>query len=370
MEDKKPSKNILDEIFDKAESTPNPQRPRFEYPPEDELPAPSPVENSSSLSPLSSGSGAKNGLFPASPPGGPGAKSGPPGNGSKLLPYVCLVMGAALLVAAVCLFQMVGMNRQLDELEEMVTNLDSVNQRLEEENDYLTRQNELLNGRVIQVKEDSARLEKELNSSHRSWNDLVIRGRLENMLNALEQFISAGDWLMSSALIEYYDFNFNEHSIGFIPGSLLPSQAARYLELREEVFDKAGCMVMESYTTTEDWSEYTERPYIGDNIFADEDLEAAWALLGVLQYYPSAPANAARQLAEFFQPGSEHIKRLTGGAFQPSTVELFEQIKADLIAQDLLRENEDGTVNIVIRYGEHSDMAAIPMGNVSRETHR
>ena len=63
-------------------------------------------------------------------------------------------------------------------------------------------------------------------------------------------------------------------------------------------------------------------------------------------------SNAAQLLVEFCHPEHQYLKELEGGAFQPSTIELFEQVRADLLAQGFLEENPDGTLSAVSRSEE------------------
>lgn len=277
--------------------------------------------------------------------------------------YLAILFGAAFLMLLLAYFVQQRNNATVqDDLRSITASrqelLEDI-QRLEEEKESLQQEQNVLKLLVEQLKDEKENAVLAHEHTLSSVNNILICAKNDNILNWLERFNDAGDWLMSGTLIQYYDSCFNEHNANFISRNLLPSQAARYLELREEVFDKAGCMVMESFYITKDESEYTERPYIGEGIFEDEDVEAARAFLIVLENYPSLPSNAAWQFAELFQTDSENARRLTGGTFNSFTVELFEQVRTDLLEREFLRENEDGTISTVTLYGEVDESGAL-----------
>lgn len=335
-----PEIDTLNEIMDRA-------MPNIPDPPEEELfdTQDTPIEAHAKPSDVSRetfGADETMSEKPAAPPPGTSKRS-------SVYVYLAVLFGAAFLMLLLAYFVQQRNNATVqNELRSTTASrqelLEDI-QRLEAENETLQQDKNVLDLRLEQVKEEKDKAVQAHELALRFENDIMARAEKDNLLNLLERFNDAGDWLMSGALIQRYDFYFNEHNKDFVSDNLFPSQTARYLELREEVFDKAGCMVMENFTTEEDWSKYTERPYIGENIFEKEDLEAARAFLTVLELYPSVPSTTAWQFAELFQPGSENLERLTGSeAFKPFTVELFEQVRTDLIDQYFLGENADGTI--------------------------
>ena len=268
---------------------------------------------------------------------------------SSVYVYLAVLFGAAFLMLLLAYFVQQRNNDAVqDDLELLTASrqelLDNI-KTLEEENESLRQNNELLNLRLAQVKEEREALKERMDETYYSSSEQQIRVEANNLLNYLERFTNAGDWLMSGTLIEQYDPLFNEHNEYFIPGRLLPSQAARYLELREEVYDRGRCMAVERTYPTEDQSEYTERPFVREDAFDQQDRDAAMALMIILSNYPILPGNSAVSLVRYFQPGSGNPERLNAGAFEPSTVELFQQVRADLIQEGFLEEGEDGSLN-------------------------
>lgn len=343
MEEKGLSQDILGEIFDKAESVPSPQRPRFEYPPQDESPGPPPVKDSPS---------------PAPPPNGPTEKSRPSDGGTRLLPYVCMIMGTALLAMAVCLFLMVGMNGRLDALEEAVAGLDSVDQQLAEENDRLEEENAALQ-KDINLYQCSTTQAREQYKNERLANAEYqeqlhqTRSQLANtiILGYLERFINEGDYLMAACVVEECDQYFNENNWVQLEIDALPTQVTRYMELRDWLFDNTYIAMYEYPSDNGSAAERTERPVIAASTtnVSDETRAicvAARNLWGIIWYYSESRStdyfyDTAIQTAIFCHPERGNSEQLYSKAFQPSTIALFEQIKADLMDQGLLVEQDD-----------------------------
>lgn len=186
-----------------------------------------------------------------------------------------------------------------------------------------------------------------------------------NTLAWLERFCAEGDWLMAAAVVEADDFYFNEKNSDYARNwsqdrEPTPVQAAWYLALREEVFDNAGCMTVESWQTSDDGSGYTERPYIdlASGRYDEETVNAAKNLWVIISSYsadlaknvPSAFSFVMDKVMEFYTDGD--IDRLNSGDFQSSTVELFAQITQDLIDQGMITiigtgvDTQDGTIHI------------------------
>lgn len=328
MDENNAPQDFFQEIFRSSQEPPPPrERPQFDDPPEDGPP-------------------------PAPPSGGRGEKAA---GSAKLLPWLlCLVLGAALLVIGVCMLRVSELSGHLELLDEV--------RRLEQENESLKTQKNVLSDHLEQVKEEREAFRLRNDRAYDELSSVLFTMRLrstaENALNHLERFVNAEDWLMAATLVENYDPLFNEHSEFFTFGSALPSQTARYLELRQEVFDRGRCMNVEWREGAQDGREYTERPFVQEDAFDKQDRNAANALRIVLSNYPILPEDSASTFAFYFQPGSEVLEGLRGGAFQPSTAELLEQIRADLIAAGALVE-ENGVLTVpgsgatdVVVYGQ------------------
>lgn len=327
MDENRSPQDILNEIFEKSgEPTPPPQRPTFEYPSEDD--------------PL-----------PPSSSGGSGDKSREAGGtAQKLLPWLCLMLGAALLVMAVCILRVSKLSGQLDLLDDI--------QRLEQENGSLEAQKNVLSDHLAQVKEEREALRHQ-NDQH--YYELAgeltdIRGRssMNNVLDHLERFVDTRDWLMAGIIVERYDWYFLDSSNFVFGVDALPSQTARYLELRKKVLEQ-DIMILEQIPVTdgvpdpaEETREYFEEPKLQDLLYAEEDCQTAIQLAAILSYYPTIPGYAASYFISSF-PDSGSLERLNSGAFQPSTLELLEQVKADLSAGGYLAEEADGTFRAISR---------------------
>lgn len=317
MDKNKSPQDFLNEIFEKSRtSAPPVPPPRFE-PPEDYLPPPAP------------------------PAGGPGEKAG---RLAKLLPWLlCLALGAVLLLG-VCLLQLAQANRRLDELGEE-------HAALQEERDALER-------RLTQEQARGTELEQ---TSGQYWDDYLMQlswNDHSNLLDCLEQFVGADDYLMAAVMIRDTDVLFNRHHSGWNNKYLTPSQERRYLALREQALTSGtGLRVLQciswpaipgepaGHTGGESWKgDYTEEVAILEGAFSPEELNAAETLCSIFRSYTIDPCHAAQAIAEAFGPDSPAAGRLTGGAFTPSTVERFEQIKAALVEDGLLWEGEDGAL--------------------------
>ena len=329
MDEKKPPADILDEIMSRSEKplpSPVSYPPKFDPPPPEDTPPPAPEEKKPPLA-------------------------------ERLLPWLCALLGGAVLTALLLGVQLVSVNARLDGLQGALEEIDALKEDKAKLADTIAGQAEQLTRR----ESDYQQMAQNWRMVLEEYSHLTYRGLHQNALTYLERFNRAGDWLMSGALVEGIDPYFNQHNnqYNLLSQYVLPSQGSRYLELREEVFQRGGCMVLEGWYTEKDGN-YTERPYIGEGSFEEADLKAAKSLLASILYYPTDPDIAAAFFAEQFQPDRGRLERLTAGAFQPSTVELFEQVRADLLAQGFLEEEPDGTLNAVSRGEGRRGPADVP----------
>lgn len=166
---------------------------------------------------------------------------------------------------------------------------------------------------------------------------------LSDTLGWLERFCAEGDWLMA-AVVETEDLRFNENNRDHgqaLPGlEPSPLQVSRYLELREQVYDYSGVMIVE--TVTPEGQDSTERPYINPTTsrYEEETIAAAKALWEIFHQYSRQDVLTAQQIEKL---DSDTLERLNGRAFRDSTRAAFRQIVDDLIENGALTENEDGT---------------------------
>lgn len=270
---------------------------------------------------------------------------------SSVYVYLAILFGAAFLMLLLAYFVQQRNNETvLDDLRSTTASrqelLEDI-QRLEEENETLRAEQKETTDKLLR-----ANMSLEESSSHYGEMTDLLTGQRDRatVLAYLERFHREGDSLMSAIIVEECDKLFNKHNKDFEPEDdsidtfTFPISAPRYMELREAIFDTAGCMTVEQFTITEDWSEYTERPYINaPSLYDDETVETARALWDIFFSYPYAPGLTTDLIMDFYQ--TDNLERLNSGAFQPSTVALLEQIEADLIAHGWLKKNEDGTVN-------------------------
>lgn len=206
---------------------------------------------------------------------------------------------------------------------------------------------------------------------------------LSDTLSWLERFCAEKDWLMAAVIVQECDPYLNEHNRDYSPITywnasdptpgldLDPVQAQRYLELREQVFDNAGFMKMESWTTGPEDQAYTERPYIepsagrydGDTVSIAQSL---WAVLGGRSQY--SYSGAASRIAEICND-DEALGRLNSRAFQPSTVRLFDEIVDLFIDSGALVREEGGalTPTVAVLPANITPFGSgLPMNNVIR----
>ncbi|MDE6261674.1 MAG: hypothetical protein K2M42_12630, partial [Oscillospiraceae bacterium] len=165
---------------------------------------------------------------PAPPSDEPTEKTGPEG-GTKILPWLCVGLGAALLILGVCLLQLMRMNHRLDDLQqavEAVRSMDSLREKIEQ-----------LQKQLDQAELDSSHLLPELENLLQKQNTLAIRKWQSDYLFYIRQFIDNGDYSMAALVAglsaERY---FNPANIASIPTN--PAQAEQYQEYRQELIDR------------------------------------------------------------------------------------------------------------------------------------
>ena len=169
-------------------------------------------------------------------------------------------------------------------------------------------------------------------------------------LSFLERFCAGEDWLMAACVVEDCDKLFNRHDPKNT-GIGLPPAAVEdwYFRLREQTLDEAGSLVVEQFGNEPEDENYTEQVYIlaEHSRYGPEAVAAArklWIILEPYSYrdYPAA----AIELEKFCNSDPQYQGMLESGAFQPDTVELFQQIKDELKQSGLIAEDEDGTIKL------------------------
>lgn len=276
---------------------------------------------------------------------------------SSVYIYLVVLFGAAFLMLLLAYF--VQQRNNAAELDNLRSTTTASREELLDQIEALEVEKEQLNA-AIQKSENALEEEKQQRlfavEQAEMHSDASSRRFLEleraNTLAWLERFCTEGDWLMAAVVVESDDYFFNEKNRDYERNwaggrEAAPVQAAWYLALREEVFDNAGCMVVEGWQSSDDGSDYTERPYIQPSAsrYDEETVNTAqnlWVIISSYSYSTTDPAIdipptlpfLLEKVMEFYTNGS--IERLNSGAFQPSTVEVLEQITQDLTEQGLL----------------------------------
>lgn len=291
-------------------------------------------------------------------------------NRSAAYVYLLILFGAAFFMLLLAYF--IQQRNSETTISDLKTTMNLSREELMDEIRALEEEKEQLNA-AIQESESALKEEKqqreiaedltEINSA-RAGRCFVELERV-NTLVWLERFCTEGDWLMAAALVESDDYFLNEknrdYERNWAEGREATSvQSARYLALREKVFDNSDCMIVVSWQTSDDGSDYTERPYIdpASGRYDEETVNTAKNLWTIISSYSTWSVNdilpyssfVMEKVMEFYTDGD--IERLNSGDFQPSTVELFAQIVQDLIDQGMITiigtgvDTEDGTIHL------------------------
>lgn len=322
--------DLLGEIFDKAErSTPPPQRPRFEYPPEDDPALSSPADSILPLPPLSSAN----------------ADKGEPSIGAKLLPWLCMVLGAALLVLGVCLLHLVRMNHRLDELQQTIEDIQAVD-GLREENQQLQQNLEELQKLLDQTEMPNDRLTQASDDDTTRQMILSYQKRRAECLFYIGQFINNKDYPMAAlAVVLYAEMYFGRISIDGQPVPVNQAELAQYQAYRKELADKGyiklkNGAIIDSSPTIPSFAEQWE-PSKNHDMAA---LGILWCALHA--HFIQENDNAASQFLCSFplaNPVSGYQDRMNRLA-SDFTLEQFQLMKDELVELDALRIQPDGTM--------------------------
>ena len=335
MDEKKPPADILDEIMNRSEKplpSPVSYPPKFDPPPPEDTPPPPPAAEKPSMT-------------------------------ERLLPWLGVLLGGAVLAALVLGFQLFSVNARLDGLQASIEEIRTVDE-LREENEKLEKENQAVESARKEAEARAEEAEQYVDYLGQQVEWVGMDREKGQMLAWLERFVREGDYLMAAVGIEsynqWYDWNWITPPLGGQPP--LPGQQARYRELRQEVLDRSDYLIAEpNPRATEDnpmlWISLAE------DKFGPGEQAAATRLWAILWYSTSYLNHAAYDMAHFY--GDEELMAaLENGAFRPSTLTLLEQLKDDLIRRGRLEEDEDGTVHEVVLYGDRNDLAMVPLGKL------
>ena len=335
MDEKKPPADILDEIMSRSEK-----------------PLPSPVSYPPKFDPPS----------PAdSPPPPPAAKKSP--LAERLLPWLGVLLGGAVLAALLLGLQLFSVNARLDGLQANLEGIQAMDE-LTRENDRLrtavqaavAAQQELLDGQD-ELRQRRDALEQRRNELENQCFIANWSHRRAAALSLLERFCAQGEWLMAACMVEDCDAMFNPRNQSYGPAAPLPAaMSERYLQLREDVMEQSKLLVVaRTALNPGDPDHYFEQVDIYPASTAPYDqkaVEAAIRLWPILKAYGQGDSDWAAVLL-----GEEQRYRAEledSGAFQPDTVELFRQMLDDLSQLGLIQEHEDGTVTATGRAADGS----------------
>lgn len=286
--------------------------------------------------------------------------------------YLAILFGAAFLMLLLAYFIQQRNNAAvLDDLrlasasrEELMTSIKD----LEEANHDLAKDNGLLKYERGHYQELYEKARDTRDGLSDQLQHIQVQFNAAVILGYLERFCGEKDYLMAAVVVEQCDQYFNEHHKFYgHPADNAPIPAAmvsRYFHLREDVvMEKAQCMVTEQYYG-QDQESYTEEVRIvpSANRYSEEAVAAARTLWSIFWMYSDSVEISAWKMAQFCAPGSDDLYQLNSRAFQPSTRELFEEVKADLLAQGALTEVDgvlkpvlNGQVVDNILYGDPDD---------------
>ncbi len=321
MDQEKNPVDLLDEILNRGQEEPRPSSypPKFDPPlPENEPPPPE------QKAPLR----------------------------ERAVPWLCGLLGGAAVTGLLCAVLLTSLNQRLDQLGAAVDEIQAV--------DELRKENERLRTSIrslVTTQQDmlSSQREQEQIAQQRQqrYSELLNHTGRQTLLLYLERFCAQGEWLVAACAVENRDYIFAPYVFSFGSTVSLNAMTKRYFQLREDVFEQSKLLALERIDIDEEqyFQQATLTPDTGP--YDPKAVEAAMELWPIFCVYGEGRhSNAAQLLAEFCHPEHQYLKELEGGAFQPSTIELFEQVRADLLAQGFLEENPDGTLSAVSRSEE------------------
>lgn len=270
---------------------------------------------------------------------------------SSVYVYLAVLFGAAFLMLLLAYFVQQRNNATaMDDLRTTSTAsrqelLEQI-QELEEKRDWLQNAYDLQRERNDRVDEQIEDLQER---SDQYWEALIrMTTWYDNdyTLDCLERFVRDRDYLMAATIVFTQDGMFDRNTAAYSSSSawdyLTPANEERYLELREELSRKSGLMTL---TREGDGSGYPPGlPRIIPGAFTEEELDAASSLWAIIRYYAIDPDWAAQLLETHYEDIQE---RGDDQLFRPSTMDLLEEIKTDLIAQGLLTEADGELISNV-----------------------
>lgn len=326
MDEQENKPDILSEIFDKAgqPASPPQERPKFEYPPDDE-PSPPPSHN------------------------GPGENSG---TAAKLLPWLCMVLGAALLVLGICLLQLARMNQRLESLEETVQSVALIDQ-LQRENKILQQELEKLEESVQQATWRTRELEQENQAVYAQYYTERDKDCQLNHLWYLSRFMEAGDYLIASALVSFSSGSYSPEG-----GCYNSAQVEQYRTYAQELIERGYLEETDEFAAINETLSlpllaFTER-WDPDKNHDAAAMSLLWCALDA--HFVTENDEAAAQYLYLYplgEPSSGYPERVDRLA-SPFTLEQFELMKQNLVESENLTIADNGNMSVGPDF--HTDM--------------
>lgn len=312
MDEPNSPKNILDEIFSRSQPPPFQERPQFDLPPEEEPPPP--------------------------PPSGRAGAKGRSGT-EKLLLCLCLTLGAALLALGICVFQLAGLNRRLDGLQDAVEAVQSVDSFTQLQAD-LEAQTE----RAIQAERVRDDFRETWEHTFQSLKVVTVQKWQRDYLFYIGQLMDNGDYPMAAlAAVLSADRYFDAANLENIPGN--PAQTEQYHTYLRELADK-GYLELGLRRPVD--SSFT-LPSFPEQV--DPEQNPDMAALGILwcaldaYYVGDDPDTAAQYLVRYqwyalTETGDDRYPQRILDTASDYTVRLYQQMIQDLTKAGWLTERD------------------------------
>ena len=297
MDGQKDPVDILDEIMSRSEKPlppPIPYPPQFDPPPED------------------------------SPPPAPEEKKPTPAE--RLLPWLGVLLGGAVLAALVLGFQLFSVNARLDGLQAAIGEIRAVDELQKEVDD--------LENQLKQAEEADQETDQRLWENYEQISDLSRQKCSLDYLWHIGQFMEQEDYPMAALAAAY--------SFGTFSGNLI--QEAQYETYLRELSERGYLKLLNRNTVefSATWDP-SENPYMAA-------IGILWCALD--QYYVQGnPGNAAGILFAYQYdslgnefPGSIPYPQWLRNSASEYALVLYAMLRADLAAQDYLVVVEDGAL--------------------------
>ncbi len=274
---------------------------------------------------------------------------------SSFYVYLAVLFGAAFLMLLLAYFvQQRNADATKDDLRLVTASREELMEQikeLEEERDQLQEDLRGQKRLTTDAEEGQDWLGKQLENSREDLLQMTSWYDNAHTLDCLERFIRDRDYLMAGTVVVESDVMFNRNTSVYTSVDtwryLTPANEKRYLELKEELYRKSGFMTL---TQEGDGSGYVPGvPIFEKDAFSQEELRNARFLWFIVRSYAIDPDWSADFLADHYGTLTEN-----SGLFKPSTMELLEEIKEDLIAQELVTE-EDGELISNVSFAVQED---------------